>query len=129
MTAQRPPEPPRSHSQETDADKLGASPGATDRPGDVYPPDEPLAVEDAVDRAGRVDDPDSVRERAEREEPEQGAARADRLGHDLLDPSDDPDRLDDEQQAVARRGTDTDSAAEVAAVHDEPDSERPIPDP
>lgn len=129
MTEQRPPEPPRSHSQETDADKLGASPGAADRPGDAYPPDEPLGAEDAVDRAGRVDDPDSVRERAEREEPEHGTTRRDELGHDLLDPSDDPDHLDDEPLAVARRGTDTDSAAEVVAVHDERDAERPIPEP
>jgi len=129
MSEQRPPEPPRSHAQETDADTLGASPDAMDRPGDVFPPDEPLGAEDAVDRDGNVDDPDSVAERSEREEPERGATRRDELGRDLLDPSDDPDLLDDEQQAVARRGTDTDSAPEVAAVHDEPDSERPVPDP
>lgn len=129
MSEQRQPSPPQSHSEETDAGKLGDFAGDTDRAGDLYPPDEPLGIEDALDRAGVVEDPDSVRERADREEPEQRPMERERLGHDLLDPSEDPDHLDDEQQAVARRGADAETAAEVAAVRDEDDSELPIPEP
>lgn len=127
MSDQRHPNPPRSHAEETDASKLGEEAGAVDRAGDVYPPDEPLGVEDAVDRAGLVEDPDSVSERAAREEPELAPVDDRVIGHDLLDPSDDPDHLDDEAQAVARRGTDADTAAEVAAVRDEVDSGSPRP--
>ena len=129
MSDQRQPNPPRSHAEETDASKLGDTPGGVDRPGDVYPPDEPLGAEDVVGREGLVDDPDSVRERAAREEPEELPVEPEPLGHDLLDPSEDPDHLDVEQQAVARRGTDADAAAEVAAVRNEDDSEQPIPEP
>lgn len=129
MSDQRHSNPPRSHAEETDVSKLGEESGAVDRAGDVYPPDEPLGVEDAVDRAGVVEDPDSVSERAAREEPELASVDDRTIGHDLLDPSDDPDHLDDEAQAVAQRGADADTAAEVAAVHDEDDSEQPIPDP
>ena len=101
---------PQSHAEQTDPTTLGETIGQHDRPGDVFPPDEPLAVEDpSILDDGRIA-PDDVATRAERERP----------GHDLLDPSDDPDRLDDEEQLVARHGDDADSAAEVAAVHEIP---------
>lgn len=129
MSDQGPSDLPLSHAEETDDSTLGDEPGAFDRAGDVYPPDEPLGVEDAVDRGGFIDDPDSVAERAAREEPDEVGVEDEAIGHDLIDPSDDPDHLDDEAQAVARRGIDADTAAEVAAVRDEDDSEQPIPDP
>jgi hypothetical protein len=116
--------PPQSHAEQTDPTMLGETVGQADRPGDVFPPDEPLGVEDpSILDDGRIA-PDDVATRAERERPEAGApgagTEASELGHDLLDPSDDPDRLDDEQQLVARQGDDADSAAEVAAVHEIP---------
>jgi hypothetical protein len=116
---------PQSHAEQTDPTKLGESVGQADRPGDIYPPDEPLGVEDpSILDDGRIAR-DDVETRSERERPEVGADHdggAD-IGHDLLDPSDDPDRLDDEEQLVASYGDDADTAAEVAAVHEVP-SER-----
>jgi len=117
---------PQSHAEQTDPTKLGETVGQTDRPGDVYPPDEPLAVDDpSILDDGRIAT-DDVETRSEREQPEVGERSGqdgDELGHDLLDPSADPDRLDDEEQMVATEGDDADSAAEVAAVHEVP-SER-----
>lgn len=118
----------QSSAEQTDPTKLGETVGQHDRPGDVYPPDEPLGVEDpSILEDGWVAS-DDVETRSGREEPqwsEQPApgAEKDELGHDLLDPSDDPDRLDDEEQLVAARGDDADSAAEVAAVHEVPEDE------
>ena len=119
---------PQSHAEQTDPTTLGETIGQHDRPGDVFPPDEPLAVEDpSILDDGRIA-PDDVATRAERERPESGADSAGTSetgletgnGHDLLDPSDDPERLDDEEQLVARHGDDADSAAEVAAIHEIP---------
>ncbi len=113
---------PQSHAEQTDPTKLGETVGQGDRPGDIYPPDEPLAVEDpSILDDGRIAR-DDVETRSERERPEaaQAPPADSQLGHDLLDPADDPDRLDDEEQTVARFGDDTDSAAEVAAVHEVP---------
>ena len=117
---------PQSYAEATDPSKLGETVGQHDRPGDVFPPDEPLGVEDpSILDDGRIAR-DDVESRSDREQPERAEgdpaapARAD-LGHDLLDPSADPDRLDDEEQLVAAQGDDADSAAEVAAVHDVPD--------
>ena len=114
---------PQSAAEATDPSKLGETVGQHDRPGDVYPPDEPLGVEDpSILDDGRITR-DDVATRAERERPEVSAESApvdSALGRDLLDPSSDPDRLDDEEQAVATRGDDADSAAEVTAVHDVP---------
>jgi hypothetical protein len=93
-----------------------------------YPPDEPLGVEDpSILDDGRIA-PDDVETRSQREQPErfdepQGKSAEEELGHDLLDPSDDPDLLDDEEQLVATQGDDADSAAEVAAVHEVPEEE------
>ena len=109
---------PQSHAEQTDPTKLGETVGQDDRPGDAYPPDEPLGVEDpSILDDGRIAR-DDVATRSDREQPESITGGADtELGHDLLDPSDDPDRLDDEAQLVAREGDDADSAVEVAAVH------------
>lgn len=108
----------------TDPTKLGETVGQHDRPGDIYPPDEPLGVEDpSILDDGRIAS-DDVESRSEREVPEQPATPpGDALGHDLLDPSADPDRLDDEEQLVAVEGDDADSAAEVTAVHDVPEEQ------
>lgn len=116
--------PPQSHAEQTDPSTLGETVGQDDRPGDVFPPDEPLVVDDpSILDDGSIAS-DDVATRAERERPEAGAPGAgteeSELGHDLLDPSVDPDRLDDEQQLIASEGDDTDSAAEVAAVHEVP---------
>lgn len=113
---------PQSHSEQTDPTKLGETVGQHDRPGDVYPPDQPLGVEDpSILDDGRIA-ADDVATRSDRERPEQGESGANgaELGHDLIDPSDDPDRLDDEEQLVAVEGDDADSAAEVSAVHEVP---------
>ncbi len=113
---------PQSHSEQTDSTKLGETVGQVDNPGDIYPPDQPLGVEDPSILGDGSIATDDVETRSEREQPEVGDAppKTDELGHDLLDPSDDPDRLDDEEQLVARHGDDADSAAEVAAVHEVP---------
>jgi hypothetical protein len=111
---------PQSHSEQTDPATLGETVGQRDRPGDVYPPDRPLGVEDpSILDDGRIA-PDDVASRSDRERPEAGQEPVDDagFGHDLLDPSDDPDRLDDEEALVAIEGEDADSAAEVAAVHE-----------
>lgn len=116
---------PQSHSEQTDPTKLGETVGQHDRSGDVYPPDQPLGVEDpSILDDGRIA-ADDVETRSDREQPEQGEATEPAagdvdLGHDLIDPSDDPDRLDDEEQLVAAEGDDADGAAEVAAVHEIP---------
>lgn len=118
---------PRSHAEATDATKLGETVGQADRSGDVFPPDEPLAVDDPGIRADGSIAPDDVDTRDAREQPEVGAddvARSDEPGHDLLEPSPDPDVLDDEAQAIATEGTDADAAAEVAAVHVTPEDRR-----
>jgi hypothetical protein len=115
----------QSSAEQTDPSKLGETVGQHDRPGDVFPPDEPLGVEDpSILADGRIA-ADDVATRARREEPEQPETASEDvdLGHDLLDPSADPDRLDDEAQLVATPGDDADSAAEVAAVHEVPDEE------
>src|SRR6056297_3281378 len=106
---------PQSHAEQTDPTKLGETVGQTDRA-----VDDPSILDD-----GRIAT-DDVETRSEREQPEVGERSGqdgDELGHDLLDPSADPDRLDDEEQMVATEGDDADSAAEVAAVHEVP-SER-----
>lgn len=110
---------PQSHSEQTDSTKLGETVGEADGPDDTYPPDQPLGVEDPSILGDGWITTDDVETRSAREEPEVGdaAPMVDELGHDLLDPSDDPDRLDDEEQLVATQGDDADSAAEVAAVH------------
>ena len=116
----------QSSAEETDPTKLGETVGQHDRPGDVYPPDEPLGVEDPSILDDGWITTDDVETRSQREQPErseqaEGASGEEDLGHDLLDPSDDPDRLDDEEQLVATQGDDADSAAEVAAVHEVPE--------
>jgi hypothetical protein len=116
----------QSSAERTDPTKLGETVGQHDRPGDVYPPDEPLGVEDPSILGDGTVATDDVESRSVREEPELSEqsvpdADGDELGHDLLDPSDDADRLDDEEQLVAARGDDADSTAEVAAVHDVPE--------
>jgi len=110
---------PQSHSEQTDSTKLGETVGEADGPVDTYPPDQPLGVEDPSILGDGSITTDDVETRSAREEPEVGAAapEVEELGHDLLDPSDDPDRLDDEEQLVATQGDDADSAAEVAAIH------------
>ncbi len=118
---------PQSAAEATDPTKLGETVGQHDRPGDIYPPDEPLGVEDpSILDDGRIAT-DDVETRERRQQPEQsaqaGKAGDADIGHDLLDPSDDPDRLDDEEQLVATRSSDADSAAEVAAVHEVPAEE------
>ncbi len=116
----------QSTAEETDPTKLGETVGQHDRPGDVYPPDQPLGVEDpSILNDGWIAT-DDVETRSEREQPEQferprGSSDEAELGHDLLDPSANPDRLDDEEQLVASEGDDADSAAEVTAVHEVPD--------
>ena len=114
---------PQSHAEQTDPTKLGETVGQADRSGDVYPPDEPLAVDDpSILQDGRIAR-DDVDTRSEREQPERAAGDRSSdtaLGHDLIDPSADPDRFDDEEQMIATVGDDTDSAAEVAAVHEVP---------
>ena len=129
-------EQPQSHSDQTDPTTLGETVGQHDRSGDVYPPDQPLGVEDpSILGDGRIA-ADDVETRSDREQPEPGAgddaeqAEAERveaervdLGHDLIDPSADPDHLDDEEPLVAHEGDDADSAAEVAAVHESPREE------
>jgi hypothetical protein len=116
----------QSSAEETDPTKLGETVGQHDRPGDVYPPEEPLGVEDPSILDDGWITTDDVETRSQREQPErseqaEGASGEEDLGHDLLDPSDDPDRLDDEEQLVATQGDDADSAAEVAAVHEVPE--------
>jgi hypothetical protein len=111
---------PQSSAEQTDPAKLGETVGQRDRPGDHFPPDEPLGVEDpSILGDGRITT-DDLETRSWREQPEQAQGAPDEadLGRDLLDPSDDPDRLDDEEQLVAMQGHDADSAAEVAAVHE-----------
>lgn len=116
----------QSSAEETDPTKLGETVGQHDRPGDVYPPDEPLGVEDPSILGDGWITTDDVETRSQREQPERSeqagsSSETEDLGHDLLDPSDDPDRLDDEEQLVATQGDDADSAAEVAAVHEVPE--------
>ena len=113
---------PQSHAEQTDPSTLGETIGQHDRPGDSYPPERPLAVDDpSILDDGRIAR-DDVEARSEREQPEEVEAgrAAGGVGHDLLDPSADPDRLDDEPQMVATEGDDGVIAAEVAAVHDVP---------
>jgi hypothetical protein len=115
----------QSSAEQTDPAKLGETVGQHDRPGDDYPPEEPLGVEDpSILADGRIAT-DDVESRSKREEPEwsDAAEPNSEFGHDLLDPSDDPDLLDDEAQLVAARGADPDTAAEVAAVHEIPEEE------
>jgi hypothetical protein len=115
----------QSSAEQTDPTILGETVGQRERPGDSYPPDEPLGVEDpSILHDGSIA-PDDVETRAQREQPEQlqGDAGAEDLGKDLLDPSDDPDRSDDEEQLVAAEGDDADRAAEVVAVHEIPEEE------
>ncbi len=116
-------EQPQSHAEQTDPTTLGETVGQADRSGDVFPPERPLGVEDpSILADGRIAR-DDVETRAGREWPEPGDPTNGPdpdIGHDLLDPSDDPDRLDDEAQLVARRGDDSDTAAEITAVHEIP---------
>jgi hypothetical protein len=118
----------QSTAEATDPSTLGEVVGQDDRPGDAYPPERPLGVEDpSILDDGRIGS-DDVETRSEREQPErfdetQGSSDEAELGHDLLDPSADPDRLDDEAQLVATHGDEADSAAEVAAVHEVPEEE------
>jgi hypothetical protein len=119
----------QSTAEETDPAKLGETIGQHDRPGDVYPPDQPLGVEDPSILDDGWVTTDDVATRSQREQPErfeqaEGVSDEEELGHDLLDPSDDPDRLDDEEQLVATQGDDADSAAEVAAVHEVPEEKQ-----
>jgi hypothetical protein len=85
----------QSIAEATDPSKLGETVGQEDRPGDDYPPDEPLGVEDpSILGDGRIA-PDDVETRSQREQPE---------------------RFD--EPLVATQGDDADGAAEVAAVHE-----------
>jgi len=114
---------PQSHAEQTDPTKLGETVGQADRPGDIFPPDQPLGVDDpSILADGRIA-ADDVATRSEREQSEVGEGQlgADTgLGHDLIGQSDDPDRLDDVEQLVATQGDDADNAAEVAAMHEVP---------
>lgn len=111
---------PGSGAEQTDPSVLGESVGGTDRPGDDYPPAEPLGVDDPSILADGSIAEDDVESRSDREEPEVSAERPtpapDRV-HDLLDPNDDPDRLDDEPQMIASEDDDGDSSPEVSAIH------------
>lgn len=118
---------PRSHAEETDSTKLGESVGQADRSGDIFPPEQPLAVGDPGIRSDGSIAPDDVDIRDRREQPERVDTETPQvadLGHDLLDPSADPDRLDDEAEMIADEGDDADAAAEVAAVHVVPENRR-----
>lgn len=111
---------PESHAEETDPTKLGETVGDVDRPGDIFPPDEPLGVEDPSILADGSIARDDVESRSDRERPEVSESSVsddDELGHDLLDPSADPDLLDDTAQMVASEGDEGDSGPEVDAIH------------
>lgn len=110
---------PRSHAEETDETKLGQTVGQPDRSGDLFPPEEPLGIDDPNVLADGSIAADDVATRADRERAEvdlEGGV-PERLGHDLLDPSDDPDVLDDEAELIAVEGEDADDDAEVTAMH------------
>lgn len=111
---------PESHAEQTDSTKLGETVGQADRSGDIYPPDEPLGVDDPSILADGSIGRDDYESRSKRERPEvskSSESTADQQGHDLLDPSADPDRLDDTAQMVASEGDEGDSAPEVTAIH------------
>jgi hypothetical protein len=63
---------PRSHSEQTDPAKLGETGARAERPGEPYPPDEPLGVDDpSILGDGRIAR-DDVATRTTRERPEPG---------------------------------------------------------
>ena len=65
---------PKSHAEQTDPTKLGETVGQRDRPGDEYPPEQPLAAADpSILQDGRISR-DDVETRSEREQPEVGEA-------------------------------------------------------
>jgi hypothetical protein len=89
----------QSSAEQTDPTILGETVGQQDRPGDSYPPDEPLGVEDpSILHDGSIA-PDDVETRAQREQPEQ------------------------RQGDAGAEGDDADRAAEVVAVHEIPEEE------
>ena len=109
-------------SEQTDPTQLGETVDDAGWPGDDFPPDRPLGVEDPSILGDGYITTDDVETRSAREEPEAGDAppKAPEIGRDLIDPSDDPDQLDDESELIATRSDDYSSAAEVIAVHEIP---------
>lgn len=94
--------------EEIDPDEIGDDPeGNLD-----FPPDEPVGVDDPT-RDDRVTD--SIRERADREVPEDEPGRELEGGQRLVAPND--VEADDEATAIATAVDASDLSAEEAAVH------------
>jgi hypothetical protein len=112
-----------SHAEQLDESVLGHDDideiGADVAPSADFPPDDPLGADDPSLLAdGSVADDDyATREARHRHDDTDDASDSPAL----VDPSIDPDVLDDEQQLVADEG-DRDTSPEAAAVHvtDEP---------
>lgn len=109
-----------SHAEQLDPSVLGEEVGDDGRPGDAFPPDEPLAVDDPNITADGSIAPDDVETREDRLVDD--AARATPADGDdtttLVDPeaADVPSLDDTERQLVADEATDGDGP-EAAAVH------------
>jgi hypothetical protein len=117
-----------SHAEQLDASVLGEDDtddiGDDTAPAADFPPDDPLGVDDpSILSDGSIADDDYATREA-RHRHDRDADRATDRDTDapaLIEPSADPDVLDDEQQMLADEG-DRDTSPEAAAVHvtDEP---------
>jgi hypothetical protein len=102
---------------EDDADDIGADTASTE-----FPPDDPLGIDDpSILADGSIADDDYATREARHRHDDGPDDRRDDEAPALIEPSADPDVLDDEQQLLADEG-DRDTSPEAAAVHviDEP---------
>ena len=111
-----------SHAEQLDASVLGEDDtddiGDDTAPAADFPPEEPLGVDDpSILADGSIADDDyATREARHRHDADrQHRADAGTEAPALIDPSADPDVLDDEQQMLADEG-DLDTSPEAAAV-------------
>ncbi|WP_395154887.1 hypothetical protein [Ilumatobacter sp.] len=120
-----------SHAEQLDPTVLGEEVGDTGRPGDDFPRDEPLAVEDPSIIAHGVIARDDVASRDERLVPEaeerdaaNGASTMQGRPAGLVDPAMStataPSIDDDEQQLIATESVEQEQSPEARALHEEP---------
>ena len=119
-----------SHAEHLDPTVLGEEVGDTGRPGDDFPRDEPLAVEDPSIVAHGVIARDDVASRDERLVPEAeernavtGAPAMQGRPAGLVDPAMStamaPSIDDDEQQLIATESVEQEQSPEARAMHEE----------
>ena len=111
-----------SHAEQLDASVLGEDDtgeiGDDTAPAADFPPDDPLGVDDpSILSDGSIADDDyATREARHRHADETDDSDDGTEAPALIEPSADPDVLDDEQQMLADEG-DRDTSPEAAAVH------------